>query len=57
MQVAQDALCAKSGVYWSWLEGDAAKAATKANEDDAAGSAGRPAGWETVYEVEPSEQV
>ena len=57
MQVAQDARCAKSGVYWSWLEGDAAKAATKANEDDAAGSAGRPAGWETVYEVEPSEQV
>lgn len=57
-QVAYDARCAKSGVNWSWLEGEAAEAATKATEDEAGGAAsGSRAGWETVYEKEPSNLV
>ena len=54
-QVAHDGRCSKSGLRWSWLEGQAAKAATEAAADD--GAAAAHAGWETIYENEPSEQV
>jgi len=52
-QAAHDGRCSKSGVYWSWLEGDAAKEAANAAQDDAT----KQAGWETIYETEPSEQM
>ena len=52
-QVCHDPRCSKSGVHWSWLEGKAAEEASKKAEDDVANRAG----WETIYETEPSEQV
>jgi len=54
-QVATDGRCSKSGVQWSWLEGQAAADATKAAEEDKAAVVNQ--GWETIYEHEPLEEV
>lgn len=41
-QVAHDVRCAKSGIYWSW------------NQPASAGEGG---GWDSIYEVEPSDKI
>jgi len=46
--------CARSG-FWSWREGAAAAEAAAAAEDS--GAVGSRAGWESIYENEPSDQL
>ena len=48
--MAYDSRCSKSGLYWAWLEG-------KAAEEAAAAGADLRAGWESIYESEPTDQV
>jgi len=54
-QVVTDGRCSKSGVQWSWLEGQAAADAAKAAEEDKAAVVNQ--GWETIYEHEPADEA
>jgi protochlorophyllide reductase len=56
-QVVHDGRCSKSGLFWSWKEGKAAAEAVEAAAADGVGANSAKAGWATIYECEPSDQV
>jgi len=58
-QAVYDGRCAKSGVSWSWREGQAARDASEAaaQEVGAEGVTRAHAGWDAVYEAEAAEEL